>query len=260
MHAFHATMAAPADTSTPWSPQDYAIDAGFAPLLGDAVARLLDPRAGERILDLGCGDGALSFELALSGARIVGLDPAPELVNAARARGIEAVVGNAHALTFDGEFDAVFSHAALHWMDQPDRVLEGVRAALRPGGRFVAEFAGHGNAASVIAAVQAARLAHGHAASRFSWYLPTAEAYAGRLRQHGFQVQLIECSPRPTALPDGVAGWLRVFAAPLLQDLPGPARAAVRAAAAVLLEQLPRNARGQPLADQVRLRVLARRR
>ena len=114
--------------------------------------------------------------------------------------------------------------------------------------------------ATIIAAVQAARAAHGHGASGFQWYFPTADAYADRLRQHGFQVQLIECLPRPTALPTGVAGWLRVFAAPLLDDLPVEARATVREAAAALLADLPRNAAGQPLADYVRLRVLARRR
>lgn len=114
--------------------------------------------------------------------------------------------------------------------------------------------------ATIIAAVQAARVAHGHGASTFQWYFPTADAYADRLRQHGFQVQLIECTPRPTALPTGVAGWLRVFAAPLLDDLPAEARATVREAATALLAELPRNAAGQPLADYVRLRVLARRR
>nr|WP_239525014.1 class I SAM-dependent methyltransferase [Stenotrophomonas maltophilia] len=170
-----------------WNAQDYAIDAGFVPLLGGAVSRLLDPRAGERILDLGCGDGVLSTELALSGARIHGVDASPELVVAARARGVDAQVMDGHALSFDSEFDAVFSNAALHWMTTPDRVLEGVRRALRPGGRFVAEFGGHGNVATIIAAVQAARVAHGHGASTFQWYFPTADAYADRLRQHGFR-------------------------------------------------------------------------
>lgn len=243
-----------------WNAQDYAIDAGFVPTLGGAVARLLDARAGEHILDLGCGDGVLTTELALSGARMQGVDASPEMVIAARARGVDAQQMDGHALAFDSVFDAVFSNAALHWMADPDRVLEGVRTALRPGGRFVAEFGGHGNVATIVAAVQAARLAHGHAASTFQWYFPTADAYADRLRQHGFQVQLIECTPRPTALPTGVAGWLRVFAAPLLDDLPATARATVREAATALLADLPRDVSGQPLADYVRLRVLARRR
>ncbi|GAB3063142.1 class I SAM-dependent methyltransferase [Stenotrophomonas tumulicola] len=248
------------DAGQRWNAQDYAIDAGFVPALGSAVARLLDPRIGERILDLGCGDGVLGTELALSGAMVTGVDASPELVVAARARGLDARVMDGHALAFDGEFDAVFSNAALHWMQQPDRVLAGVRRALKPDGRFVAEFGGHGNVAKIIAAIQAARVAHGHAPSRFAWYFPDADSYADRLRQHGFHVQLIETVQRPTALPTGVAGWLRVFASPLLDDLSTEAACDVRSAVGALLADLPRDAAGQPLADYVRLRVLARRR
>ncbi|MDV3467611.1 methyltransferase domain-containing protein [Stenotrophomonas sp. C3(2023)] len=254
MHAF--SVSAP-DAGQHWNPQDYAIDAGFVPVLGGAAVRLLAPRAGERILDLGCGDGVLSSELALSGAHVTGVDASPELVNAARARGIHAELMDGHALRFTAQFDAVFSNAALHWMRAPDRVLEGVRRALRPGGRFVGEFGGHGNVARIIAAVQAARAAHGHGSSPFAWYFPTAEAYADRLHQHGFTVELIETVQRPTPLPTGVAGWLRVFAAPLLEDLSQPDREQVRQAAAGLLSDLPRDAQELPLADYVRLRFQA---
>ena len=125
------------DAGQAWNAQDYAIDAGFVPVLGSAIARLLDARRGERILDLGCGDGVLSTELALTGAQVIGVDASPELVIAARARGVDAQVMDGHALSFDGEFDAVFSNAALHWMREPDRVLAGVRRALKPGGRLV---------------------------------------------------------------------------------------------------------------------------
>ena len=248
------------DAGQRWNAQDYAIDAGFVPTLGSAVVRLLDPRRGERILDLGCGDGVLSTELALSGAVVIGVDASPELVIAARARGVDARVMDGHTLAFEGDFDAVFSNAALHWMQQPDRVLAGVRRALKPGGRFVAEFGGHGNVAAIIAAIQAARVAHGHAPSRFAWYFPDADSYADRLRQHGFHVHLIETVQRPTPLPTGVAGWLRVFASPLLDDLSADAACNVRSAVGALLADLPRDDAGQPLADYVRLRVHARRR
>ena len=255
-----ATHTAASAAGQAWDAARYARNAGFVPALGAPLLALLDARPGERILDLGCGDGVLTAQLVQAGADVVGVDASPELVAAAIERGIDARVMDGHALTFEGDFDAVFSNAALHWMRQPDAVLDGVRRALKPGGRFVAEFGGHGNVATIVAAVQAARVAHGHGASTFRWYFPTADAYADRLRQHGFQVQLIECTPRPTALPTGVAGWLRVFAAPLLDDLPAEARATVREAATALLAELPRDASGQPLADYVRLRVLARRR
>ena len=248
------------DAGQTWNAQDYAIDAGFVPVLGSAVARLLDARRGERILDLGCGDGVLSTELALTGAQLIGVDASPELVIAARARGLDARVMDGHALAFEGGFDAVFSNAALHWMREPDRVLAGVRRALKPGGRFVAEFGGHGNIAAIVGAVQAARVAHGHGESPFRWYFPSVEAYSDRLRQHGFHVQFAESIERPTPLPTGIAGWLRVFAAPLLADLDGTAACRVREATESLLADLPRDASGQPLADYVRLRVFARRR
>jgi len=91
------------------------------------VLELLAPSAGERILDLGCGDGVLTKKIATAGATVVGVDAAPEMVAAARARGIDARVMPGQNLTFDGEFDAVFSNAALHWMRPPERVLAGVR-------------------------------------------------------------------------------------------------------------------------------------
>ena len=255
-----AFTSATVDAGQTWDAQDYAIDAGFVPVLGSAIARLLDARRGERVLDLGCGDGVLSTELALTGAQVIGVDASPELVIAARARGVDAQVMDGHALAFDGEFDAVFSNAALHWMREPDRVLAGVRRALKPGGRLVAEFGGDGNVAAIVGAVQAARVAHGHGESAFNWYFPTVEAYSDRLRQHGFHVQFAERVERPTPLPTGIAGWLRVFAAPLLADLDSATACSMRDAAEALQADLPRDASGLPLADHVRLRVLARRR
>jgi len=246
------------DAGQQWNAHDYAIDAGFVPVLGGAVARLLDPQRGERILDLGCGDGVLSFDLALSGARITGVDASPELVGGARARGIEAHVMDAHALTFSRQFDAVFSNAALHWMRGADQVIAGVARALKPGGRFVAEMGGHGNVVAITSALQAALCSNGHVVPAFPWHFPTADDYAERLRAHGFQVRYIEMQARPTALPTGMRGWLRTFASPFLAGLDATQRQRVIDDAVALLEPAQCDARGQWTADYVRLRFDAR--
>ncbi len=246
------------DAGQQWNAHDYAIDAGFVPVLGGAVARLLDPQRGERILDLGCGDGVLSFDLALSGAHITGVDASPELVGGARARGIEAHVMDAHALTFNRQFDAVFSNAALHWMRGADQVIAGVARALKPGGRFVAEMGGHGNVVAITSALQAALCSNGHAVPAFPWHFPTADDYAERLRAHGFQVRYIEMQARPTALPTGMRGWLRTFASPFLAGLDATQRQRVIDDAVALLEPAQCDARGQWTADYVRLRFDAR--
>lgn len=248
----------PPDAGQQWNAHDYAIDAGFVPVLGSAVARLLDPQRGERILDLGCGDGVLSVDLALSGAHITGVDASPELVGGARARGIEAHVMDAHALTFTRQFDAVFSNAALHWMRGADQVIAGVARALKPGGRFVAEMGGHGNVVAITSALQAALCGNGHAVPAFPWHFPAADDYAERLRAHGFQVRYIEMQARPTALPTGMRGWLRTFASPFLTGLDATQRQRVIDDAVALLEPTQCDARGQWTADYVRLRFDAR--
>lgn len=248
----------PGTDAHPWNAHDYAIDAGFAPVRGGAVARLLDPQRGERILDLGCGDGVLSFELDLSGAHITGVDASPELIGGARARGIAAHVMDAHAMTFERQFDAVFSNAALHWMHGADAVIAGVARALKPGGRFVAETGGHGNTVAITSALQAALCSNGHAVPAFPWYFPTADAYAERLHAHGFQVRYIEALERPTVLPTGMRDWLRSVASPFLAGLEPAQRQRVIDDAVMLLEPTQRDARGQWTADHVRLRFDAR--
>jgi SAM-dependent methyltransferase len=196
-----------------WDPERYRADAGFVADLGDTVLALLEPRPGEAILDLGCGDGTLTAKLVAAGARVLGVDASPAMVDAARAHGLDAHVVDGHALAFDAEFDAVFSNAALHWMTDPDAVLAGVGRALRAGGRFVGEFGGAGNVQAVIDAMEASFAAHPEFGPfDLPWYFPTAEAYADRLRAHGFRVERIGLHPRPTPLPGELSAWLAIFA------------------------------------------------
>ena len=133
-----------------WAAGDYVRNFSFVPDLGLPVLDLLAPRAGERILDLGCGDGALTEKLAAGGASVVGVDASPEMIALAVGRGLDARVVAGEDLTFDVEFDAVFSNAALHWMLKPRVVAANVLLALKPGGRFVGEFGGFGPAESGI--------------------------------------------------------------------------------------------------------------
>jgi SAM-dependent methyltransferase len=164
-----------------------------------------------------------------------------------------------HALSFSQEFDAVFSNAALHWMLRPDDVLAGVRRALRPGGRLVAELGGHGNVASITVALLAVLRRFDNCRSIESpWYFPTAEEYAGKLRQHGFVVDQIMLVPRPTPLPTGMEGWLKTFARPFFGGLAITEQEAARAEVIALLRSVLCDASGHWIADYVRLRVAAK--
>ena len=149
-------MAAEEKPTQEWQADRYAHHAHFVPTLGQPVLELLKPRPGERILDLGCGDGVLTEKIAAAGAAVTGVDASPDMIAAAQRRGLAARVMNGARLEFAGEFDAVFSNAALHWMkDDPDAVIAGVARALKPGGRFVAEMGGHGCVAAIVVAMVA---------------------------------------------------------------------------------------------------------
>jgi len=165
-----------------WDPDRYARDAGFVSELGGAVVEILGPRSGERILDLGCGDGRLTRRLVEAGCEVVGVDSSPAMVEAAIERGIDARLMEATELDFSDEFDAVFSNAALHWMPRPDAVIGRVRRALKPGGRFVGEFGGHGNVSAISRALSGALESRGISFEALNpWYFPTVDEYRARL-------------------------------------------------------------------------------
>eukprot|EP00898_Chlorokybus_atmophyticus_P009000 jgi/Chlat1/9100/Chrsp97S08375 len=187
-----------------WDPETYIKNAEYVPRLGQPVLELLSPQPSERILDLGCGDGALSVLLAARCAQLVAIDSSPEQVAAARARGLDAHVMDGHDLLDStvGElsppFDAVFSNAALHWMSHdPDAVLRGVAGRTRSGGRFVGEMGGEGNLGGIRC----------EGDSTCGW---------SKLKAAGFEVRSISLFPRPTPTPGGPLGlrsWLAIFAA-----------------------------------------------
>jgi SAM-dependent methyltransferase len=241
-----------------WDPERYARTARFVSDLGAPVLDLLAPQSGERILDLGCGDGALTADLVARGCAVVGVDASAAQVEAARRRGLDARVMSGERLGFDGEFDAVFSNAALHWMHDADAVIAGVRRALRPGGRFVGELGGHGCVARIVGALRAALAAQGVDPEPIrQWYFPTDDEYRARLEAGGFHVRSIALFPRPTPLPGDIGDWLGTFAETFLAAARdrGALLEAVRAALAPAL----RDAEGRWTADYVRLRFAATR-
>lgn len=202
-----------------WNPEKYAENARFVSDLGMPVIELLSPQPGERILDLGCGDGALTVKLAGVGCNIVGVDSSPEMIQAAKSLKLDAQVMDGRKLLFSNEFDAVVSNAALHWMNNPERVVAGVWRALKPGGRFVGEFGGHGNVAAIISAIEAALASRGLAVT-CPWFFPRPEEYKELLESHGFSVNSITLFPRPTPLPGDAGGWLETLAQPYIAALP----------------------------------------
>ena len=243
-----------------WDPERYARNARFVSELGMPVVELLAPQAGERILDVGCGDGALTEKLAAMGCAVVGVDGSAEQIEAARARGLQAHVMDGQHLTFTNEFDAVFSNAALHWMKRADDAIAGVWRALRPGGRFVGECGGAGCVAAIEAALVAALGRRGFDGKTANpWYFPTVEDYRTRLEARGFIVSYIALIPRPTPLPGDVTGWLDTFAESFTAAVPPADRAAFIAEVREALRPRLCDARGNWTADYIRLRFVAHR-
>lgn len=239
-----------------WTSETYRANAAYVPALGAAVFALLNPKAGERILDVGCGEGSLTRKIIEAGATVVGVDASAEMIAAATARGIDARLIDAERLPFEHEFDAVFSNAALHWVRNHDAMLAGVHRALKPGGRFVAEFGGHGNIAAIQVAIRSV-LAHRGWNTNVHRYYATPAEYAARLEAHGFSVGQIDLIPRPTPLPTGMRGWLETFERATLDRIPPDGRESFLQEVEDLLREEVCDSSGNWTAHYVRLRFRA---
>ncbi|MDQ3143869.1 MAG: methyltransferase domain-containing protein [Pseudomonadota bacterium] len=243
---------APASTSQ-WDAADYARVGGFVPALGQAALDLLDPRPGEHILDVGCGDGTLTSKIKEIGADVVGIDSSLSMIGAARARGLDARLMDAAELKFSEAFDAAFSNATLHWILAKDRAARAIWFALKPGGRFAGEMGVEGNLAALRQALDDELVARGFGPPTYAanWY-PSVEDFTEVYEGAGFKdvdARLIE---RPTRLDHGVAAWVTTFRAGWLDraGVPAEERPAIADAVAERV--------GSSTADYVRLRFIMR--
>lgn len=201
-------------TNQIWNPQEYRKSADFVSKLGEPVIELLEPKAGERILDLGCGTGILAKRLADMGCSVVGTDASPEMVSAAKELGLDVLLADAQTLKMDEKFDAVMSNAAIHWMPDQYAVVRRVWNLLKPGGRFAAECGGEGCVRIIREGMKIALIKRGiDYKARNPWKYPELGAFSKILENQGFQVKFIARIDRPTPLPAGLRGWLEVFSA-----------------------------------------------
>ena len=243
--------------TTTWNPATYARDARFVADLGQPLLELLAPRNGEIIMDLGCGDGALTEKIAQTVA-VVGVDASFAQARAARERGLSIVVGDGHNLCFKRQFDAVFTNAALHWMRQPENVIAGVWQCVKTGGRFVGEFGAQGNVETIRSALHEALRRRGiEPLALDPWYFPSAEDFSNLLIKSSFNVRSIEIIERPTQLPGELLDWLEIFAQPFANAIDKDHRGSFLDEVCQRSKSALRNAEGRWTVDYVRLRFAA---
>lgn len=241
-----------------WDPSRYQTNAGFVPKLGRPVLEMAAPVAGERVLDLGCGDGVLTEEIVALGCTVVGVDFSADQIEAARERGLDAHVMDGQKLTFENEFDLVLSNAAMHWMPDQSAVIDGVWRALKPGGRFACEMGGGDNVGKIRRAVRTALSARGFDADAMDpWTFPGVVDQRARLEDQGFTVESIKLIDRPTPLPGDIEGWLWTFCESFLMAAPEEERAGIIEDVRSALDPILRDENGVWIADYVRLRFLA---
>lgn len=245
-----------------WNAEKYTSDFSFVHKYGEGVMTLLELPQGASVIDLGCGNGALSAALAEKGFRVTGIDASAEQLEIARRNypEINFICADAVDFTLPEKADAVFANAVFHWIDpekQPD-MLRCVCNALKPGGQLVFEMGGAGNCRLIHAALakEFERLGVKYDPKK---YFPAIGEYAPIVEAAGFKIRFAELFDRPTELKGehGVADWIAMFERTALDCLPDDSarKAAAEAAENAVRDKLCRD--GKWYADYVRLRMKA---
>ncbi|MCJ8209427.1 methyltransferase domain-containing protein [Mucilaginibacter sp. RS28] len=246
-----------------WNADLYDQKHAFVFQFGENVLELLDVKPGERIHDVGCGTGYLTQQIKNQGAEVVGTDYSPEMIAQARKNypDVQFEVADAGDFQLEGEFDAVFSNAALHWVKNQDGMMQSVFNSLKPGGRFVAEMGGKGNVQKLIKATKDTLKKYGYheKAEINQWYFPSTGEYASWLESHGFRVVFASHFDRKTPLQDGdqgVSKWIEMFGAIYFEGVPGQDKQQMLAEITEILRP-DYEENGQWYADYKRLRFIA---
>jgi trans-aconitate methyltransferase len=246
-----------------WNAELYDQKHAFVYQFGENVLELLDAKAGEHILDIGCGTGYLTQQIQNAGAIVKGTDYSPDMIAQAKEShpSVEFEVADAANFNEARQYDAVFSNAALHWVKNQDGMMQSVYNSLKPGGRFVAEMGGKDNVARLIAAVKQVLEQHSyHEQTKTQvWYFPSLGEYANRLEAHGFRVTYAIHFDRKTPLQDGdqaVSKWIKMFGAQFFEGIPEAEVAQMLTEITAILEPFY-NEDGQWYADYKRLRFIA---
>ncbi|MEL7332183.1 MAG: methyltransferase domain-containing protein [Cyanobacteria bacterium J06560_2] len=240
--------------SADWNATDYQTNYGYIWQHGEGLLTMLAPQPGERVLDLGCGTGQLTQQIAKKGAIALGIDADPTMVAQAKANypHLSFRVASAEKFQLSEPVDAVFSNAVLHWVLQAEAAARCMAMALKPGGRLVVEFGGRGNVQTVLNALAAVS----GRTDLTPWYFPGLGEYVALLESVGFEVSYAHLFDRPTLLGEvGLAGWLEMFGKRFFADLSQEAWAAMVQAVETKADQLYQE--GRWVADYRRLRVMA---
>lgn len=216
-----------------WNASLYDEQHAFVSNYGGDLIQLLQPKQGEKVLDLGSGTGDLANTLYELKTDVVGIDHSENMVKQAQQKypHIPFYVMDATKLTYDNEFDAVFSNATLHWIKTPEAVLQSIYKSLKPDGRIVVEFGGAGNVETIttelIQHIQQAGISFTDA--QFPWYFPTVGEYTTLLESVGFYVSYAHHFSRPTKLSgeNGMRNWLDMFSPSLFEHVDSDVKDAI---------------------------------